>query len=142
MTIREAPFALRIVRRSGGRAAIVYRRSLDTKQDERLRRLGAISETAFAAATPLLRAAVRACNGRTADLADGPFHPLDADWGARVACYAMASAGLRNPARLRLAAANQQHADATEAAWWLGLMMNGHGNRAVRALRVVVEAVP
>jgi hypothetical protein len=32
-------------------------------------------------------------------------------------------------------------ADATEAAWWLGLMNRRDGRRAVRALRILAEAV-
>jgi hypothetical protein len=80
MRIRQAPFALRVVRRRSGDAAILYRRSLDTKHQERLHR----------------------------------------------------------------AAANLQHADGTEAAWWYGLMAarrTRNGKRAVRALRILVEAV-
>jgi hypothetical protein len=58
-----------------------------------------------------------------------------------VACYALVAAGLRNPDRLHRAAGNLVHADGTEAAWWLGLMARPSGKRAVRALRILVEAV-
>ncbi len=74
-------------------------------------------------------------------LTTGPFHPLDADWGARVACYALVGSGLRNAERLHRAAMNLQHADGAEAAWWFGLMGNGGRRRVVRALRILVEAV-
>jgi len=141
MTTREALFALRVVQRRTGKAAIVYRRSLDPNHGERLNRIASISPSAFLAGTPLLRGAVQAEEGQSAGLTTGPFHPLNQDWGARVACYAFVASGLRNSQRLRLAATSLQHADGTEAAWWLGLMMNGHGNRAVRALRIIVEAV-
>ncbi|MGH7265696.1 MAG: hypothetical protein ACREMB_12720 [Candidatus Rokuibacteriota bacterium] len=51
------------------------------------------------------------------------------------------ASGLRNGDRLHRAAANLQHADATEAAWWYGVMANGRQRRAVRALRLLAEAV-
>ncbi|MGD0971288.1 MAG: hypothetical protein ABSA04_07810 [Desulfobaccales bacterium] len=141
MKIREASFALRVVRRTGGDAAIIYRRDLDAQHRERLTRLSAISPLAFTAAAPLLRAAVRATSGSQATLAAGPFHPLDADWGTRVACYALVAAGLREPQRLTRAAQHLAQADGSEAGWWLGLLTNSHGDRALRALRILVEAV-
>ena len=95
----------------------------------------------FAAATPLLRSAVRAASGPSADLKEGPFYALDPDWGARVACYALLAVGLRNAERLGRAATFIQHLDGAEAAWWLGLMTNGGKTRAVRALRILTEAV-
>ena len=49
MTIREASFALRVVRRNAGDAAILYRRSLTKNQEERLTRIAAISPLAFSA---------------------------------------------------------------------------------------------
>ena len=51
------------------------------------------------------------------------------------------ASGLRNADRLHKAAMNLQHADGTEAAWWLGLMARQAGKRTVRALRILVEAV-
>lgn len=140
MKIREATFALRVVRRRNGDAAIVYRRRL-TNGKERLDRVAAVSPLAYSAALPLLRAAVRAIGGPSAKLTMGPFLPMDGDWGARVACYTLVAAGLRDAKRLQRAAANLQHADGTEAAWWLGLMQRPNGKRAVRALRILVEAV-
>lgn len=141
MTVRQAPFALRVVRRRAGQAAILYRRTLDSRQRERLTKVAPISPLAFTAGGALLRAAVRKTSGPTARLTEGPFHPLDADWGARVACYALVAYGLRNGDRLHKAALHLQHADGVEAAWWLGLMMSGQRRRAVRALRILVEAV-
>lgn len=141
MKIREATFALRVVRRRNGDAGIVYRRKLDSRQRERFTRLGAISPLAYTAGTPLLRAAVRATAGQSAKLSAGPYHALDPDWGARVACYALLSAGLREADRLRKAAENMRNADGAEAAWWLGLMMRPSGRRAIRALRILAEAV-
>jgi hypothetical protein len=133
-----------VVRRRRGDAAILYRRSLDNKYQERLTRIAPISPLAFAAGAPLLRAAVRATTGASTKLAAGPYHPLDPDWGARVACYALVAAGLRNAERLHRAGANLQHADSTEAAWWYGLMgtrASRSAKRAVRALRILAEAV-
>lgn len=141
MKIREASFALRVVRRHSGDAAILYRRSLDSKHQERLTRIKSISPLAFSAGASLMRAAVRANSGSNAKLTTGPFHPLDSDWGARVACYSLVASGLRNAERLHRAAVNLQHADGTEAAWWFGLMANGSRRRVVRALRILVEAV-
>lgn len=141
MTIRQANFALRVVRRRAGDAGILYRRTLTENQDERLTRIAAISPLAFSAGAGLLRDAVRAMSGKP-KLQYGPFHALDPDWGARVACYSLVAAGLRNASRLHRAADNLRHADGTEAAWWFGLMVNrSSGKRAVRALRILVEAV-
>lgn len=141
MNIRRASFALRVVRRRGGDAAILYRRRLTGKGEERLDRVAAISPLAFSASQSLLRSAVRANSGPAAKLTYGPFHPLDDDWGARVAAFALISRGLRNAERLHRAAFHLQHADATEAAWWLGIMEKPGGIRAVRALRILSEAV-
>lgn len=141
MKIRQAPFALRIVRRKQGDAAIVYRRSLDARHEERLTRIASISPLAFSAGAPLLRVAVKAIEGRSAKLTYGPFHSLDPNWGARVACYSLVAQGLRNADRLHRAAENLRHSDETEAAWWFGLMTRPGGKRAIRALRILVEAV-
>ena len=141
MKVRQASFALRVVRRRAGDAAILYRRSLTVNRQEKLSKIGAVSPLAFTAGTALLRAAVRATSGPATKLTTGPFHPLDEDWGARVACYALLASGLRNAERLHRAATNLPHADGAEAAWWFGLMTNSKGRRAVRALRILVEAV-
>ena len=141
MKLSEAPYALRVVRRRGGDAAILYRRRLTESHEEKLDRVGAIAPLAFTASAGLLRAAVRALAGESATLAVGPFHPLDTDWGARVGCYAHVAAGLRNANRLHRAAENLRQADGAEAAWWFGLMTNGRRKRAVRALRILLEAV-
>jgi hypothetical protein len=130
-----------VVRRRGGDAGIIYRRSLTPARVERLTRIRAISPLAFAAAMPLLRAAVRASGGSSgARLSTGPFHPLDMDWGARVACYALVASGLRNAARMSHAAGHFKSADAAEAAWWFGVMTRRDGRRAIRALRILTEA--
>lgn len=141
MNVRKAPFALRIVRRRDGDAAILYRRRLTEKGEERLDRVAAISPLAFSASQSLLRAAVRASSGPVAKLNYGPFHPLDADWGARVAAFSLLARGLRNAERIHKSASHLKHADATEAAWWLGLMERPGGRRAIRALRILSEAV-
>ena len=141
MKIREASFALRVVRRRAGLAGILYRRRLTGKGEERFDRVAAISPLAFSAGTTLLRKAVRSVAGSEGGLTTGPFHPLDPDWGARVACYSLVARGLRNVEHLHKAATNLQHADGAEAAWWFGVMANSKGKRAVRALRILVEAV-
>lgn len=141
MKVRQASFALRVVRRRSGDAAIVYRRSLNGRGQERLTRIAAVGPLAFSAGAGLLRAAVRAVGGRGAKLSEGPFHPLDPDWGARAACFALLARGLRNARRLHTSAEHLRHADGAEAAWWFGLMSQAGGRRAVRALRILTEAV-
>lgn len=141
MTVREASFALRVVRRRQGDAGILYRRTLTARHVERLTRIAAISPLAFAAAMPLLRAAVRGSGGSAGvRLATGPYHALDADWGARVACYALVARGLRDGDRMARAAAQLKESDAAEAAWWFGAMTRRDGRRAIRALRILTEA--
>ena len=139
MTVREASFALRIVKRKTGNAAIVYRRSLKTSGEERLTRVAAIGPLAFAAGAALLRAAVRGAN--VARLIPGPYYPLDLDHGARVACYALVGRGLRSSTGLHNAADALKRSDPTEAAWWLGLMTGARRARSARALRILLEAV-
>lgn len=139
MSVRTASFALRIVKRKAGAAAIVYRRSLKTNGAERLTRVAAIGPLAYSAGASLLRAAVRGTG--VTKFVPGPFYPLDEDPGARVACYALVARGLRNASALHNAADNVKRADGTEAAWWLGLMSGSKRTRAVRALRILVEAV-
>ncbi len=143
---RRAPFALRVVQRKGGRAAIVYRRQADATGRDRLGRLAAISPLGFTAALPLLRdAAVHSASEPqrkvAAGLTAGPFYPLADDWGVRVACFALLAAGLLDGERLARAADHVRAADPNEAAWWLGLLTRGENRRALRALRILTEAV-
>lgn len=140
--VREASFALRVVRRRQGDAAILYRRTLTARHVERLTRIRALSPLAYSAALPFLRAAVRGSGGTAGvRLATGPYHALDPDWGARVACYALVASGLRDGGRLARAAAHLKEADATEAAWWFAAMTRRDGRRAIRALRILTEAI-
>jgi len=139
--LREAPFALRVVRRIEGDAAVVYRRVLNSDGKDRLRKMAAISPLAFSAGGALLRDAARACGGNGAKLVLGPFLPLDADWGARAVLYALVSAGLRDADRLYRSGEALRRLDGAEAAWWLGLTEGGARTRAVRALRILTEAV-
>jgi hypothetical protein len=139
MTVRATSFALRVVKRKAATAAIIYRRSLKTNGAERLTRVAALGMLAYSAGAALLRSAVRGM-GLT-KFVPGPFYPLDEDAGARVACYALVAKGLRNASALHSAADNLKRADGTEAAWWLGLMGGNRRTRAVRALRILVEAV-
>ncbi len=141
MKLRESPFALRVVRRNEGDAAIIYRRTLTKEGKDRLRKMAAISPLAFSAGGALLRDAARACAGNGTKLLPGPFVPLDADWGARAALYALVSAGLRDAERLYRSGEALRRLDGTEAAWWLGLTDGGARSRAVRALRILTEAV-
>ena len=143
MKVRQASFALRVVRRRSGDAAILYRRTLNEKQEERLTRVAAVSPLAFSAGASLLRTAVKESLGPRTKLETGPYLALDNDWGARVACYALVASGLRNAGRLGKAAENLRHADGTEVAWWLGVMSrsNSMGKRAIRSLRILTEAV-
>ena len=159
-TVRNAPFALRVVQRKEGRAAIVYRRRPDLMGRDRLQRVVAVSPLAFTAAIPFLRDAIsksqlplpsrrkRKWSSEESEsqnprktLSTGPFHPLDTDWGARVSCFTVIAKRLRDAERLALAANHMRHADADEAAWWLGLLTRDDGGRARRALRILTEAV-
>ena len=137
---RAAPFALRVVKRREGLACVIYRRRVNDRMAERFDRVAALSPLALTAAAGLLRAAVKACGG-PAKLEPGPYSPLDADWGARVAGFAIVAKGLRNARRLSKSAEHFRAADATEAASWFGRMQDGRGRRWVRALRIITEAV-
>ncbi len=158
--IRYAPFAIRVVNRRTGRAAIIYRRRPDNRGRDRLQKLVALSTLAFTAGTPLLRDAVsksviqmpnsrrrrsRKQNGeepqRMTTLSPGEFYPLDADWGARVACFGLLAAGLRNAENLMKSASHLRNSDPVEAAWWLGMLTQDNNLRALRALRILTEAV-
>lgn len=148
--IRAAPFALRLVRRKAGRAAIVYRRQANADGLDRLQRVAALSPLAYQAALPLLREAVRASADREPNanqetngspLTPGPFKPLDSHWGPRVACLALVCAGLRDVERMALAAGHLRRLDSALAAWWLGRLLQRDNVRALRALRILVEAV-
>jgi hypothetical protein len=139
MSVRAASFAVRIVKRKTGTAAIIYRRSLKADGTERLTRVAALGPLAYSAGASLLRSALRGTGA--AKFVPGPFYPLDEDPGARVACYSLVARGLRNASALHSAADNLKRADGTEAAWWLGLMSGSNRTRAVRALRILVEAV-
>ena len=154
LSVSDAPFALKVVQRKDGTVADIYRRRPDKRGKDRLQRIGTISPLAFTAATPLLREGI-ACSrfqeatntGRRmqiaplAELADGTFQPLDGDWGPRIACYALVTAGLRDFERLFRAANHLRYADANEAAWWLGHLSRNGSSRSLRALRILTEAV-
>lgn len=146
--IRGASFAVRITDRKAGRAAIIYRRQADPQGRDRLQRVSALSPLAYTAALSMLREGIRSAlcaegqerlNGQP--LVTGPYYPVDADWGARVACFALVAAGLRDGERMLRAAENLRHADPTQAAWWLGLLLQPDNVRALRALRILTEAV-
>lgn len=139
---RDAPFALRVVQRAEGKAGIVYRReAVGRDKRDRLKRIGALSPLAMVAGDRLIREGVRAAAGPKAEPTIGPYHALDADWGARIACYAHVATGLRDGERLHSAASRLLNTDGPEAAWWLGLLQGARGPRVVRALRILTEAV-
>lgn len=158
--IRYAPFALRVVNRANGRGAVIYRRRPDSRGRDRLQKLASISTLAFVAGTPLLRDAVSKSvihapvsrrrqsrsqkseeSGRVNGLQPGKFYPLDADWGARAACFAFVAFRLANAERLMKSADHFRHADPNEAAWWLGMLTRDDNTRVLRALRILTEAV-
>ncbi|MDH7602030.1 MAG: hypothetical protein QHI38_07770 [Armatimonadota bacterium] len=155
---RLAPFAFRIVERSKGRAAIIYRRKPNDKGQDRLQKIAMLSPLGLTAGASLLRDAasrsviagkspvhhhpeLNSGSGGGA-LKPGKYYPLDSDWGSRVACYAIVVARLRNAERLMKAASHMREADPDIAAWWLGMLQNGTHTRALRALRILTEAVP
>ena len=96
---------------------------------------------AFTAGLPLLRTAVVSMSGPGKKLvAGGKFLPLDPDWGAAwpaTPWFPRGCATLSAYFMRRII----PDADGAEAAWWLGMMRNGHRKRPLRALRILVEAV-
>ena len=147
MPIRDSPFALRITQRTSGCVGIIYRRRSDTEGRDRLQRIAMLGPLAFTVATSLLRDGVRLSgtrNGKNVaskDLAIGPYHPLAADSGARIAVFALLASGLRDAERLNRALGHLRHANSDEAAWWLGLLSSENNVRPLRALRILTEAV-
>ncbi len=145
--VRDCAFALRVTERKEGRGAIVYRRRPDAKGRDRLQRVASLSPLAYQAGLPLLRDAVRnegangIASGARHRLEPGPFFPMSADWGVRVACYALVVSGLQNGERLLHAAQQLREADADQAAWWLGLLTRADSARPLRALRILTGAV-
>lgn len=140
MTLPESTFALRFIRRSNGDATVIYRRTLNARGKHRYARLAEIGPLASTAGSILLRDAT---GGKkpAGPTPDRTYLAVDDDTGARIACYAMVASGLRDAERLQQAAASLRQADGAEAAWWLGMMADGRRVRAVRALRILVEAV-
>ena len=178
--LRAAPFALRVVQRRGGRAAILYRRQADPAGRDRLQRVAALSPLAYSAGQSLLQEGLRDSAAslqpsasptpaqattsnpsglspsgrslkpqtpnpqpatRSSALAPGLFLPLDATWGARLACFALLAAGLRDGVRLLRAAERVRQSDPAQAAWWLGLLLRDESGRTLRAFRILTEAV-
>jgi hypothetical protein len=140
--LKDAPFSFRVTFRKGGEAAVIYRRMLDKKSKETLQRIVAVSPQSFAAGKGLFRAAVKDLSGNVKEIgSDGHHHPLDADWGARIACFGFVAVGLADPEKIYRAASNLQHTDGAEAAWWLGKIWHSQTSRPVRALRILVGAV-
>lgn len=137
MSRAKAEFALRFVRRREGTAGIVYQRKLDERGRERLQRVASLSPLALQAGMSLVRAAV----GRDGVQPGGAFIPLAPEWGTRLACYGILSAGLRQGERLARAALHLQYTDPVDSAWWLSLLTRSDSKRAIRALRILVEAV-
>ncbi|NLX44020.1 MAG: hypothetical protein GXY79_11135 [Chloroflexi bacterium] len=149
-SLRDAPFALRITQRAGGRAAIIYRRQADPEGRDRLQRVGDLPPLALQATLPMVREAIRAGRQRLIHnggndgnglMEPGAFKPLDSQWGVRVACYALVTASLRDGERMLLASEHLRHANPDQLAWWLGLLMQRDNVRALRALRILTEAV-
>ena len=140
--LKNAPFSFRITFRKGGEAAIIYRRMLDKRSRETLQRIVAVSPQALAAGRGLFNAAVKDIRGNSNTVVSNGHHQsLDADWGARIACFGFVSSGLADPEKIYRAAINLQHTDGSEAAWWLGKIWNSQTSRPIRALRILVGAV-
>lgn len=137
MRQRKAEFALRLVRRKDGLAGIVYQRKLDNKGRERLQRVASLSPLALQAGMSLVRAAT----GRNALQNSGAYIPLAPEWGTRLACYGILSSGLRHSERLARAALHLQYTDPVDSAWWMGMITRKDNSRAIRAMRILVEAV-
>ncbi len=137
MKSHKAEFALRFVRRRDGTAGIVYQRRLDHHGRERLQRVAYLNPLALQAGMSLVREAM----GQRAVPSGGSYIPVTPDWGARLACYGILSAGLRDSERLARAALHLQYSDPVEVAWWLGMLTRKDNTRTIRALRILTEAV-
>ena len=187
MTLKEAPYAIRVTRRDGAEVVHVYRREPDANHRDRLQRLVTLGPLAAQAGESLLRravdepAAVRrgigigaadserpspAVRGRAKGAPDGeppspavrgrgrarglppawpipvgPFRAVSAEWGARAALFGLVARGLRDAARLPLAARHVAEMSGTDAAWWVGLATGPRADRGLRALRILTDAV-
>jgi len=179
VTLKDAPYALRLTRRDGAEVVHVYRRQPDANHRDRLQRLVTLGPLARQAGEALLRRAVDdgqivptpALQGRRkgwgspdgtspADpsptvrgrgkgagpakawpLPVGPFRAVSAEWGARVALFALVARGLRDASRLPLAARHVAEMSGTDAAWWVGLATGPRADRGLRALRILTDAV-
>jgi hypothetical protein len=191
MTLKGAPYALRVTRRDGAEVVHVYRREPDANHRDRLQRLVTLGPLAAQAGEALLRRAVDgdanaptpgagrrgsgmgnpepaspiargrakgkengghpspAVRGRGRGrglspawpLPVGPYRAVSAEWGARAALFGLVARGLRNPARLPLAARHVADMSGTDAAWWVGLATGPRADRGLRALRILTDAV-
>lgn len=138
MKSSKPEFTIRLMRRREGMVGHIYQRQLDTQGRFRLQRIGALNPLALRAASSMLR---QALPHTKQDLKTGKHYPLSEVWGARLACYALLSAGLRSVERLERAAWHMERADPIEAAYWLGRLQHAPDSRPLRALRILVEAV-
>ena len=209
MTLKEAPYAIRVTRRDGAEVVHVYRREPDANHRDRLQRLVTLGPLAAQAGESLLRRAVdepfpagaRAGLGASSPLSRrngggaggggtqgigggghlstlppepgrgrgtgkpelpspavrgrgrgrglppawplpvGPFRAVSAEWGARAALFGLVARGLRDAARLPLAARHVAEMSGTDAAWWVGLATGPRADRGLRALRILTDAV-
>ena len=156
MTLGDAPYAIRITLRREGETVLVYRRAPDASRRDRLQRIATIGPLARTVADGLLRRAAEGteepdakqgrrrrpvASGASWPLAVGKYHPMRAEWGARLACLAIVSKGVRDHDRLAIAAGRITGLSGTDAAWWVGLRTGPGAERAARALRILTEAV-
>ena len=156
MTLGDAPYAIRITLRREGETVLVYRRAPDASRRDRLQRIATIGPLARTVADGLLRRAAEGteepdaqsgrrrrpvASGASGPLAVGKYHPRRAEWGARLACLAIVSRGVRDHDRLAIAAGRITGLSGTDAAWWVGLLTGPGAERAARALRILTEAV-
>jgi hypothetical protein len=157
VTLKEAPYALRVTRRDGAEVVHVYRREPDANHRDRLQRLVTLGPLARQAGEALLRRAVdgapdptlpagrrrarRAAGPAPWPMPVGPFRAVSAEWGARVALYALVTRGIRDATRLPLAARHVVEMSGTDATWWVGLTTGARAERGIRALRILTDAV-
>jgi len=157
MTLGDAPYAIRITVRREGETVLVYRRAPDASRRDRLQRIATIGPLARTVADGMLRRAAEGTEEPDAQagrrrrkvippddswpLAVGKYHPMRAEWGARLACLAIVSKGVRDHDRLAIAAGRITGLSGTDAAWWVGLLTGPGAERAARALRILTEAV-
>ena len=141
----KTAFAVKVFKRKEGLGAIVYRWQASDQGEDHLTPVASLTPIAYQAALSLLREAVRESadegDKATVSLTPGQYLQVDSTWGPRLATAALVCTGLRDIERMAVACGHLRHMNGGIAAWWLGRLLWRDNGRALRALRILVEAV-